>query len=249
MYWRPAVHSFDHVGQLPEIGSLVAVDRQPWIVASVQDDGTHVELELHKPGQEHPRYRARYSATARRPWTPLPEHYAICGHCAELAPCVGHEQQVNAHRIAVRLTEELSILPGMCPACNEPITARQGVIDFPGENVRNPLAPPTPVFHTRQRCWDAAALYEDAWVRADPRRQRSALTLRCRGRLITHSGGRSECSEGVLCPSMYARHTTLAACYLDGACAEGCVRGGHPGARAPRPRDPRQLHVEAGRDV
>jgi hypothetical protein len=126
------------------------------------------------------------------------------------------------------------VLPGCCWSCAEPITSRQGFRVFLGPNVLLPTALDDPAFHTRQACREGARSYEEAWVRADPSRPRSLLTLFCEGTVIVHGDGSAECfgAKDSECPNVRARHRTSAACYYQShGCPRGCSRSGHPGTR------------------
>jgi len=233
-YWTPAVKSIHRsiTTRRPEPGMLIAIDRKPWIVVGTRDvDENSFELIVHKPGQLHPHYGTTVPAYYMG-WDLLPEHYAICVSCGELAPCREYEAEEYALRETQKMEELLSIPEGACMACNEPITARQNKITFDGPNLKNPLAPPNPTFHTRLRCMRDAASYEELWVKADPRNTRSLLTLKCDGTVIVHADGTGECigAEHSDCPSIYAHHRGRGACYMHyHGCPKGCQRHNHPG--------------------
>lgn len=172
----------------------------------------------------------------------------LCSCCGHPWPCLEADQQAQAAKELKAAEREMSLLPGCCPACREPVTSRQRSITFGGPNVRNPLAE-GPTFHLRRRCWGEAARYEEAWFQAEPGRQRSLLTLSCAGTLIVHGDGTAECfgADGSDCPSPYAHHRGYTACYLQGhGCGRGCSRVGHPGTSvAGRPSDPRAVWGKA----
>ncbi|AKU15765.1 hypothetical protein VV02_07705 [Luteipulveratus mongoliensis] len=167
-------------------------------------------------------------------WHVLPEHYAICAECGEPAPCIGHLSAVEAAREIERASEAMELPDGFCPACREPITHRQKVFRFAGENLLNPLGSPMVRFHQRTKCRGAAAAYEEKWVAADASRERSLLTLRCEGFVTVHADGSGEChgrNDGIDCPNIYARHRMATSCaYLSHGCPK-CPPGSRHGCR------------------
>jgi len=164
-------------------------------------------------------------------WRYLDEHYTVCNCCNELPPCSGK----RAEHAVEKSVEEMKLPDGYCPACKEPITHRQKKHVFPGPNLLNPFGADGVQFHQRGMCHGAAVEYEEKWVRADPSRARSLLTLRCSGTVTVHGDGTAEChsrNDGEDCPNIYARHMGMRACYtLSNGCGRGCERQGHPGTR------------------
>lgn len=242
--WRPAL-SVQQYSHRPERGALIALNRQPYRVRDIIDippeswsdrarshwteSGSptpwgRAPFEMHlTPAQGHEELVARVEPWHRAPWHTLPEHYAVCASCGELAPCRGHREELEAAEGMRRLERDLRLLPGCCPGCQEPITTRQRVIAFPGVNVLLPTGEENPRFHLRSACRAAAERYEDAWVRADPTRKRSLLTLRCAGSVVVHSDGSRECFGAVEsdCPSVYAHHNGMSMCWTQ---SHGCPR-------------------------
>lgn len=163
----------------------------------------------------------------------LGEHYPVCNRCGEVPPCREQEHERYARHQSAQLTRALKVPEGACPACSEPISTRQKTHHFPGPNLLNPLASDGVTFHARRKCANSAATYEDTWVRADPTRERSLLTLRCTGIVTVHGDGTGEChgrNDGTDCPHILARHQGVHACYLMSAgCPIGCTPTGHPG--------------------
>lgn len=243
-HWSPAIvrPGSGHTRR-PEVGWLIAVNQKPWVVLDVRECDADSEYEYEvgiRPIDSDKHYGIQVPKFAWGVWHALPEHYAVCHSCGELAPCREHENGLRAAAAAKRMEHELKLLPGCCPACQEPITSRQEVITFPGEYVFNPFAPADPQFHTRRKCIDVARRYEEAWVRADQSRPRSLLTLSCSGSVIVHGDGSAECFGAIDsdCPSIYAQHRSYRACYFQSAgCGRGCSQFGHPGTRvAGRPK-------------
>lgn len=171
----------------------------------------------------------------------------LCSCCGHPFPCLEADQQEWAANEMAKAEREMSLMPGCCPACGEPVTSRQRSITFGGPNVRNPLAE-GPTFHLRSKCRYSAAQYEEAWVNDEPGRVRSLLTLRCEGIVIVHGDGTAECfgADGSECPSVYARHRRHMACYIQShGCGRDCSPVGHPGTHvAGRPADPRAVTRE-----
>jgi hypothetical protein len=258
-FWDPAVRG-DQGGayeRKPAVGALIAVRREPFRVLEVRDvepvDWRDADRDLWlSEGMPDPWHRAPFVVVLLPPsgkrlhvevhpkawttwWKPLPEHYAVCVQCGELAPC----RDVTAERAAVREMERFSrlasILPGCCWSCREPITSRQASVTFDGENLWMPTAGQA-AFHLRRRCQGGAARYEEDWVRADATRPRSLLTLTCKGTLVCHVDS-WECFGAVdsSCPDLRARHAVYVACYAQSHdCPQGCSSEGHFGARGPR---------------
>ena len=102
-----------------------------------------------------------------QPFPVLREHYGLCVHCNELLPCRAQESDWAVTRSTRRMGRY--DLPGVCPACEEPVTARQASQTFPNTVV--PGGPPV-TFHTgRKHCRYAAQRYSEDFP-AD-----SALTI------------------------------------------------------------------------
>ena len=234
-HWSPAMQGV-RFARRPEPGGLIAIRRKPWRVIEVNElDSEEFEYEIVvTPLDGDRQHVASIPRHAWDAWSNLPEHFAICHSCGELAPCREHERGIYAAEQSKRMDRELQLLPGCCPACQEPITSRQQTIDFPGEYVHNPLAPAGPRFHTRMKCRGGAERYEAAWVAADPTRKRSLLTLACDGSVVVHGDGSAECfgAENSDCPSVHARHRSHSACYIQSlGCPRDCPTSGHPGTR------------------
>lgn len=273
--WHP--HGIPHIGRgdRPEVGAVVAYDRRAWEVRHVSDADPTPEEQKRLSHYRQP-YRDQaspYKVTLRRlhgaphenensagdlgvrvraaAYNPLPAYpngrVPLCSCCGHPWPCLEADQQAQAAKELKRAEKALRLLPGCCPACEEPVTSRQKSITFGGPNVQNPLAE-GPTFHLRRKCYAAAADYEEMWVAAEPGRRRSLLTLRCEGTVIVHHDGTAECfgANGSDCPTVYARHRGYSACYIQShGCGLGCSTVGHPGTRiAGRPADPRAITRE-----
>lgn len=253
-YWSPALIERSDYRE-PPIGELIGFRGRAYRVIAVDEipetDWTDDERDWlsrrtwgHRPHRvrvlpvdDEREHGMRVSPWQSPIWHVLPEHYAICATCGDLAPCAGHHAARAAAEAARRAEKDMAVLPGFCPSCNEPITHRQKAITYPGPNVLNPLGQPNVRFHTRRKCLAGASRYEEAWVAVDPIiRPRSRLTLRCTGSLIVHGDGTAECHDAQDCPTVYAHHPRLVACYLqDRGCPRECPRDGHPGTRLANP--------------
>jgi hypothetical protein len=230
----------------PEVGTLVAFDHGAWRVMHVSDAEMNDDERAYVDGMTE-RFRAEhvpYKITLRREHGPKRDgensrqdialrctgrftfdvyetgRVPLCSCCSDPWPCRLLIAETEAAKGARRMEEEMRLLPGCCPACTEPVTSRQKSITFPGVNVRNPFAV-DPVFHLRRQCRTGAAEYEGAWVKDDPSRPRSLLTLSCEGSLITCGDGHAECHGAEDCPSVHARHRSMSSCYTQ---SHGCGR-------------------------
>lgn len=250
--WRPALTDRHSYRRVPDVGALVGFRGKPYRVAAVRpvpetewtdrerdwlashawctDEPIFVRLES---AGDHPSIRIRIHPGGSSPtWYILPEHYAVCVTCGDLAPCEAHLATLAAREAAAQAEKDMRVIPGTCPACNEPITSRQKTITYPGGNVLNPFDPGPVRFHTRRQCLGGAERYEAAWVAADPSRPRSRLTLTCKGAVIVHGDGSGECYGNIACPGIYARHRYITACYAQShGCSRECPVEGHPGTR------------------
>jgi hypothetical protein len=216
----------------PTVGTVVAFEHQAWRVVEVRDlpaeqwrdaDRTYNRGGKHKPqvvrlrpmrlaGHPDP-VKARsedkhYGSLHVFSWDvyPDPEHYPVCADCAEPMPCrdqVGRETAKAAVDDMGRYE-----LEGVCPACSEPITARQKSRTFP-ENLEVIGGPPV-TFHLRSRCAYDAQQYEKRWVAQDPERRR--LTLSCGGHLTNHNDGTYDCTALADCPGPASRHPSYRRC-------------------------------------
>jgi hypothetical protein len=273
MSWRPeGVAARHYVRGRPDVGDVVALERRAWEVTHVSDvDLTPEEQEALKGyttpysdrllpyrvslrrlhGAPHAAENSRGDVAFRVPalaYGQLPRYrdgrVPLCSCHGHPWPCLEADQQRQAEKELKAAEKILALLPGTCPGCGEVVTSRQKSITFGGPNVRNPLAE-GPTFHLRRKCYSAAAEYENTWAVAEPGRKRSLLTLSCEGSLIVHGDGTAECYGAVDsdCPTVYARHRGLMACYLQShGCGRQCSRHGHPGTRlAGRPDDPRAV--------
>lgn len=90
------------------------------------------------------------------------EHYPVCRSCGDLMPCREQliEQTVQAERERLRRYD----IPGICPACEEPVSQRQLRQTWP-QNLVAPTDQPV-TFHLRRQCAGEAMAYDDRWRKA-----------------------------------------------------------------------------------
>lgn len=134
----------------------------------------------------------------------LPEHYGLCHRCGEVTPC----SEVWSERISTEVSKQSARfeVEGVCPSCQEPVTARQKSHRFE-ENLRVPLGPPV-IFHARHKCGGGAVEYDCAVAAATGREPR----LFCEGLRTKHLDGHETCTN-ITCPSLSVGHRTFAMCY------------------------------------
>jgi hypothetical protein len=98
---------------------------------------------------------------------PLDDHHPVCASCGDVYPCREIAAEKQAAREMVHVEQLMTIPPGACWHCREPITSRQASITFPGDNLLLPGAPPA-AFHRRRTkgCRSAATAYEKRWTEA-----------------------------------------------------------------------------------
>lgn len=197
--WRYRFKPFsssEHAERLKP-GMLIAwQDRRPRRVVKVydrhpQDWDEDVRAEWERAGMPDPWQFAPYSFGVvavddpkakpehygARPWVGwrplvLPEHYAVCCRCGELAPCSELENEARIAESMGRVETLAAIMPGQCWSCREPFTIRQKHVTFPGPNVVLPGGPPAEFHARRGACKGDAAKYEKRWREDDPTRPR-----------------------------------------------------------------------------
>ncbi|MFI1194060.1 hypothetical protein ACH4T9_12495 [Micromonospora sp. NPDC020750] len=222
----------------------VAGARPPW---NTDDDGLDGCVEI---------------PAGRSTWHLYPEsgRWPSCSCCGEPMPCRAELQDQEVSAGLNRVEKLASRQPGCCWGCGEPITRRQKAVVYPGDNLDLPGGIPV-AFHARESCHGQASAYELRWIALDPRRERILTYPKCRGILIVHADGSSECQSGQDAIGTYAQgepdcrghlthdHGSQSACYVGGAwfatkadmpgCPRGCSKGdAHPGTRT-KPRPPR----------
>lgn len=135
------------------------------------------------------------------------EHYAVCASCSEPLPC----RERMAEQVSRKAAEWMARfeMAGVCPSCQEPVTAKQRSLTF-ADNVEVLGGPPVTFHVGREGCQHRAALYEQQWVEADPKRRKATLT--CPGRVINHNDGTYECTQFGECPGPEAEHNGYTVC-------------------------------------
>lgn len=270
--WHPEGVESNYNRRRPVVGDVIAYDWRAWEVMHISD-AEPTEGEVEKMAHYREPYRSQmapYKISLRRLHGPKAERensagdvalrapagmspsafgiyedgrVPLCSCCTHPWPCRDMTEAARAADAIKKTERELNLMPGCCPACEEPITSRQKSITFGGPNVRNPLAE-GPTFHLRQSCRYAAAKYEELWVADEPGRKRSLLTLTCAGTVIVHEDQTGECfgADGSDCPSIYASHRAHTACYLQShGCGSGCTSRRHGTRIAGYPTDPRAV--------
>lgn len=271
--WHPEGVETNYNRKRPEVGDVIAYDWRAWEVTNLADDeptAEEAETLARRNDRWREHTAMPYKISLRRLYGPKAERdnsagdvalrapldmsasafgtyedgrVPLCSCCNHPWPCRDMTEAARAADAIKKAERELNLIPGCCPACEEPVTSRQKSITFGGPNVRNPLAE-GPTFHLRRACRHAAATYEELWVNDDPGRKRSLLTLACAGTVIVHEDGTGECfgADGSDCPSIYARHRAYSACYLQShGCGSGCTSRRHGTRIAGYPSDPRAV--------
>lgn len=267
-HWSPLGVERETSGR-PPVGRLIAYRHAVWRVVKVTDRKLPADAEKwDKPpygvdldwvaGAEPPwrdKHPDKVGGTLEIPFRryvswlvyPVSDRWPMCSCCGEPVPCRAEMQDRAIDAGMERVADLMSILPGTCWACREPITHRQDSVTYPGENFLLPGAPP-PSFHTRQACVGSAKKYEEDWIYGGPpppAPKRKDLPA-CHGHLIVHADGTSECHGG---RDDCWGHTTgthdqreVRACYEQThGCGRDCPTEGHPG---PNPGGaPRRVQV------
>ncbi len=133
-------------------------------------------------------------------------HYPICNECHEPRPCRDQMAEQVSGEAAKRMTRYE--LAGVCPACEEPVTARQLSKTW-AENVEIIGGPPV-TFHMRGGCHSAAVNYEKRWQAEAPDDRRCLLS--CKGHVTNHGDGTYQCTEMAECPGPTADHPGYQTC-------------------------------------
>jgi hypothetical protein len=122
-----------------------------------------------------------WCAVASHDWQVLPEHYAICRTCNELPPCRNgeHGWDSDPQQAPHSGRSALTVPPGCCIGCAEPVNPRMRTVCFPGPNLWYPdLGDDSAVFHTRTACADKVESYRRQWMaEGSPGAPQQTLTL------------------------------------------------------------------------
>jgi hypothetical protein len=163
------------------------------------DDPRDRDHDRHLAGPRHHTWRAY----------PDPRHYPVCATCGEPTPCREEMAERDADVLVARMNRHS--MAGVCPACEEPVTARQKAITYPG-NIEVPLGPPV-TFHLRRKCFGSAVEYEKRWHAQDPDgRPRLISRPPCPGHVTKHNDGTYECTADSACPGAHAEHRSFTVC-------------------------------------
>lgn len=185
--------------------------RAPHALTVRPKDAPWPTVNTHQRSDRHLRTRGDVTVTV------LPDRYPVCSCCGQLVPCQtawAEQQAAEASAHADRYAT-----PGVCPACQEPVSHRQQQVVFP-HNLHSPVGPPL-VFHTRRKCRSSAILYEDRYVTEHPDWPR--LWPICHGHTTTHIDETYTCTAGHgVCPGPHARHGSRSTC-RDPGCPAGCA--------------------------
>lgn len=237
----------------PAVGDVVALDHEAWRVVEVTDldPANWRDVDRLYPAGKQKAVRLRpvrlvnepdpvkaasadvhYGALHVGTWRvfPDPEHYPVCVCCGTPMPCrveVGRKIAEDAVKLMGRYE-----MPGACPACEQPVTARQRSLTF-AENLKVPGGPPV-TFHLRGKCIGTAQQYEKLWVKQDPESRRHRLS--CTGHLTNHNDGTYDCTALTDCPGPIARHTAYSMCSCPDCHARPWTWGNgcHPDSKAVR---------------
>lgn len=238
--WAP--HGTTTEWGCPDVGAVVALDHEVWRVVEVRPlppESWRDEDRWAGPGKQqvvrlrpvrlasHPdpvkaaSEDVHYGSLHVKPWRvfPDPEHYPLCHCCGTPSPCrieVGREVAEQAVQLMGRYE-----MPGVCPACEQPVTQRQKAIMF-ADNLKVPGGPAV-TFHLRANCRYAAMKYEQAWAKQDPTRR---CHLSCDGHLTNHNDGTYDCTALNDCPGPTAHHQSYSVCRCPDCHAKPWTYGG-----------------------
>lgn len=195
-----------------EVGAVVAIDysgfrHKAWRVYEIRRrDDEWFDAIVRPDGAEFDFAQHNRAIGIRRhaPIFRLPEHYGLCHACGELTPC--SEVWTATVSDAAAAQSARFEVEGICPSCQEPVTARQKSHRFE-ENLRVPLGPPV-TFHARSKCAGGAVRYDEQVAKSTGREPR----LSCAGLSTTHLDGHRQCTN-VTCPDFNVRHRSWAMCY------------------------------------
>ena len=219
--WRPSGADNVWTEDLTE-GMVIGIDHddyrfRPWRIIHTRlcdDGGMSLVVRPTDPAHDLAEFQRPIKVNPRKLIPVFRDHYPVCSQCGDLQPC--REQWVQ--RITDAAVERAARyeVAGICPACEEPVTHRQGAHRFP-ENLHVPLGPPV-VFHARQKCLSGAIEYDRRVAESTGREPR----LSCTGHLTRHRDGIDECTNPA-CPGAQVSHRSWAACvHLSGCDRDEC---------------------------
>lgn len=204
---------------LPKPGQLIAFNapgfrHKAWRVIEVRDHEDNRAGVIIRPlGAvfDFAQHNVSIGMSKHGTWYELNEHHPVCVKCGELCPCseVWSEAQAAAEMERAGRYE----IAGVCPSCQQVVSARQKQITF-DLNLMSPIGPPV-TFHRKNGCWSLAVDYDRRLAKTTGRRP----TLSCDGQLTQHHDDSYSCSELAECPGFDASHGNYARCYaLRAAC-------------------------------
>lgn len=217
----------------PGVNAFVALDHRVWRVLEIRpkpradwDDEAlrvvsnwgdaaapaNVVLRPARTTGDDPQLRSqdrhfRAYGTRTHWWVYPHDHYPVCGTCGEPTPCRERTAIEESERAAKHMVRYE--VAGVCPACQQPVTGRQGSRTF-DENLYMPGGPPVTFHAGRRECYSGMVSYEETWVAADPEHRRPRY--RCDGVLTVHSARAYECTQGARCPGPHAAHRARLGC-------------------------------------
>lgn len=237
--WSP-LGAVNHYGP-PTVGMLIASDHAVWRVVDVRPRPVDMWTDQDRvavgngypepcvlvlrpagpgsnPGDTSRDVHLRDGGVIWSMWPTFPtSHYPVCRECQEPIPCRAEAASEYAQAASARMGRYE--IPGICPACEEPVTDRQKSVTFEG-NLEIPGGPAV-TFHTRRGCLWAAVAYEQRWVEVDPGRRRT--TLSCPGHITSHGDGTYDCTEFADCRGPAFMHASYSACRCPDCHARGYV--------------------------
>jgi hypothetical protein len=251
-WWPEGVRRVYH---RPEVGWLVAAGHAVWEITAVidielntTDRANREHWQTHRPTEEwrNRPFKATLlwqdgvrpgwlgddntaTVTARSdqsvPWNVYEGgRWPQCSCCGEPMPCRAAITDARVeHEMAVLSHLETKV-PGACWACNQPITTRQRSVTYGGENLDLPGGQPVR-FHLRLQCRHVAKQYEERWLAKNPGQVRMLTYPYCRGRLVCHGDGTTECFGGHPDCEGHATHDhgmESGCCYVGAGCSRGC---------------------------
>lgn len=144
-------------------------------------------------------------------WDAYPNHrYPVCAECGQPVPC--RDEMAERETALAAKDADAHSVPGVCPACSEPVTTRHRKVITFEVNLKVPLGGPVTFHLGKPGCRGDARDYEELLASADPSYVR---VLSCGGTATSHYET-VECSEGSLCRGLKLPHKAVS--YCGGTC-------------------------------